>query len=103
MTLTSDDIEAQNLIDAVGGDNLVNNSWVAGRMPPDTCCGLHPASEPDSGTPGFYDVYAHNGDLMSVLKEQLGEPMANPTMAFGRAVTAPGFAETFDKTLTLDV
>lgn len=103
MTVNSDEIEAQNLIQSVG-DNHVNNAWIAGRMPPDTCCGLHPSADPDSGQPGFYDVYAHAGDLMAILKEQLGEPMANPTLAFDRvaSVTAPGFAETYDNNLTFD-
>ena len=99
--IESDTDAAQNLIQQVG-ESLVSNPWVAGRMPPETCCGLHPAGDLETETPGFFDVYAHAGDLMGILREGLGEPLANPSLAFSRAVTAPGFAETYDKTFTLD-
>jgi hypothetical protein len=67
--------ELKNVLGAEGIDSL-NNSWIAGRMPPGQSCGVHPLE--------FFAVY-NNGGLMQELCVQLGPAMPSPSLAFGLA------------------
>ena len=72
----------------------VNNSWIAGRMPPDVSCGIHPAGIREHHT---------NGYLAQMLVEALPNAMSNPTNAFGKAasINAPSFSPSIPFSLKL--
>lgn len=97
MSIESDTITGTEYSDRMKecGVEPVSNPWIAGRMPPGQCFGLHPAPSEDG--PGYHDAF-NNGDLMAALQEQLGEPMANPKLAFEKVASpeAPSFSNTLE-------
>jgi hypothetical protein len=71
-------LKPEQLIEELNAERIdpLNNSWIAGRMPPGQSCGVHPLE--------FFAVY-NNGGLMQELCAQLGPAMASPSLAFGVA------------------
>ncbi|HOO81665.1 MAG TPA: hypothetical protein PK513_04105 [Alphaproteobacteria bacterium] len=98
-TVESDAHAAEALIAELQacGNEPVNNAWMAGRMPPGQCLGLHPA--PKDGQPGIREVYVTNGDMFKELVEKLPEAMANPRMAFCQVAGTEAPQQNADLTL----
>ncbi|MCB1562451.1 MAG: hypothetical protein KDJ75_02660 [Alphaproteobacteria bacterium] len=82
--------------------DAINNAWIYGRMPPDTCCGMHPAGCRENGTEG--GLYR---ELMTAFtKHGLDQtsPISDPRTPFAEAANphTPQQTLTTDLTLTPD-